>query len=488
MSALAGCFEEGPLLSSGTLGPGRETAMDSGEGAETSGAGDSDGAGAEIAGDADGAPSTGDDAGPVADTSVAGDTAATADDTVGELGDSAGPGNDTSPFDGAIAGDVDAAEDSDGADGGPVQACLTDQDCAGVAGQDRCAGPLRCVDYGCRPDPAGAVVCPPDEACLAYACNPASGVCEGRDTCSCETSLALACGATRSWSSSDPGGRDTYAAFGCGPAPAGATMRLVSLAPSGRVRLTGGAGVAGMHILEGPCDPLASCAAGGGRTLYFDALPGASYTLAVEERGDGELVSVQAECGLTAESACRDGLDDDGDGVSDCDDRDCDGIDGCTLPPLHEGGLCRDAADNDGDGATDCDDPDCVDEVACLETCEVLTTSTYCNFKQGLSNGGGKARSTHYSCNPVPQTAKEVVFEITAGYSGPIRIGFQGSNGLALYLLVDTGRGCTPRDCAEMSTGDLTFYMSEGTTYYLAVDGPGAAVGNFNFEIDCLAE
>jgi len=478
-AALAGCFEAGPLFSGGTSGPERDADAEATGEAETGATGDLGDTEIGVA----------NDSGPtLQDTRVEPDTAVAPDAADTSVATDAGPDSDAAtevdPGDGGDAGG-DVA-DADSIDAGPVQACLSDGDCVGAMGGDACAGPLRCIDYGCRPDPAGAVQCPADGPCVAYACNPVTGLCDARDTCSCETPLALMCGEPLSWSSDDPGGRQTYAAFGCGPAPAGATMRLVSLAPSGRVRLTGGEAVAGLHVLEGACDPLASCQSGGARTLYFDAMPGAPYTLAVEERGPGELVTLRADCDIQRESACRDGFDDDADGVSDCDDRDCDGVDGCALPPLDEAGLCRDEVDNDLDGATDCDDPDCVDESVCLETCELLTGSLYCNYKQGLTNGSGKARSTHYSCNPVPQTAKEMVFGITAGYSGPIRIGFQGSNGLALHLLVETGRGCTPRDCIQMSTGDITFYMSEGTTYYLAVDGPGAAVGNFYFEIDCL--
>ena len=480
VTALGGCFETGPLFSGGTGAPGRDSAGEVGVDAPSDA--DSDDGGASEVGPVE--------VGDTPDVAVApdsrdasdalGDSAVGAVD-VADTGDTAGPAE--------TAADSTASELPDTAadvNAGSLRACLVDGDCDGVVVGDRCAGPVRCIDYGCRQDPAGSVVCATEAPCTASECNPATGLCEERNTCSCETPLALPCAVPLSWSSNDPGGRDPYAAFGCGPAPAGPSMRLVSLAPSGRVRVTGNEGVAGLHVLEGACDPTTSCEAGGERVLYFDALPGATYTLAVEERGPSELVTVRADCGLTRESACRDGLDDDADGLSDCGDRDCDGIDGCALPPLDEGGLCGDEVDNDEDGATDCDDPDCAGDVACLETCEVLTGSTYCNYKQGLTNGGGKMRSTHYSCNPVPQTAKEVVFEITAGYSGPIRIAFQGSNGLALHLLVDTGRGCTPRDCVQMSTTDITFDMVLGTTYYLAIDGPSAVVGNFNIEIDCL--
>ncbi|MFQ5976198.1 MAG: carboxypeptidase-like regulatory domain-containing protein [Candidatus Hydrothermarchaeales archaeon] len=48
---------------------------------------------------------------------------------------------------------------------------------------------------------------------------------------------------------------------------------------------------------------------------------------------------------------CDDGVDNDGDGLVDCDDPDC-------CPPCSSE-ICNDDVDNDGDGLVDCQDPDC---------------------------------------------------------------------------------------------------------------------------------
>jgi hypothetical protein len=91
------------------------------------------------------------------------------------------------------------------------------------------------------------------------------------------------------------------------------------------------------------------------------------------------------------EAACGDGLDNDGDGATDCRDPDCDGAPGCVETACGDGldddgdgatdcgdadcfgdprwcareDLCDDGADNDGDGDTDCDDSDCDDPWVC---------------------------------------------------------------------------------------------------------------------------
>ncbi|MBI5558885.1 MAG: hypothetical protein HY885_14760 [Deltaproteobacteria bacterium] len=63
------------------------------------------------------------------------------------------------------------------------------------------------------------------------------------------------------------------------------------------------------------------------------------------------------------ETLCSDGLDNDGDNLTDCADPDCLGISSCGP----EGALktCSDHIDNDGDGLTDCADPGCVKNKSC---------------------------------------------------------------------------------------------------------------------------
>ena len=56
--------------------------------------------------------------------------------------------------------------------------------------------------------------------------------------------------------------------------------------------------------------------------------------------------------------ACKNGKDDDGDGIIDCKDTDCQWIYPCREKE-NSNALCTDGFDNDGDGKKDCDDPDC---------------------------------------------------------------------------------------------------------------------------------
>ena len=61
---------------------------------------------------------------------------------------------------------------------------------------------------------------------------------------------------------------------------------------------------------------------------------------------------------------CSNSIDDDGDGLSDCGDRDCQGFPGC--PPPED---CTNDGDEDLDGRMDCLDEDCSDRSVCDEVC-----------------------------------------------------------------------------------------------------------------------
>ena len=96
-------------------------------------------------------------------------------------------------------------------------------------------------------------------------------------------------------------------------------------------------------------------------SLHIHHLPPGTYRLAVKgDGGQGEItVSVRIEDG-TVEQDCDDGLDDDRDGLTDCDDSDCATALACATED------CDNGLDDDGDGKTDCADSDCATWPACL--------------------------------------------------------------------------------------------------------------------------
>lgn len=78
---------------------------------------------------------------------------------------------------------------------------------------------------------------------------------------------------------------------------------------------------------------------------------------------DDPACSGSANCQTTAIEICGDGLDNDNNGLSDCDDPVCIGTGSCESPVAE---ICNDNFDNTGDGLLDCDDPLCSASIYCL--------------------------------------------------------------------------------------------------------------------------
>ncbi|MGF1466445.1 MAG: hypothetical protein ACFCGT_09945 [Sandaracinaceae bacterium] len=121
---------------------------------------------------------------------------------------------------------------------------------------------------------------------------------------------------------------------------------------------------------SGDCPPGQECDLSDNRCRTFDAgqIVGSPDEGVVPDQGALE----------NTEPLCRDGEDNDGDGVGDCDDPDCcptrddcppTTLCGGTCPagPEDSAVACQDGCDNDEDGLEDCEDPDCRPFCPCPE-------------------------------------------------------------------------------------------------------------------------
>lgn len=109
------------------------------------------------------------------------------------------------------------------------------------------------------------------------------------------------------------------------------------------------------------------------------------------------LASFVATAQVDRETNCTDGIDDDGDGVIDCEDADCAEDPACKTPegeatpgestepsappppPVARETICDDRIDNDGDSVTDCADSDCYDHPACQPKGIPENTNSLCS-------------------------------------------------------------------------------------------------------------
>ena len=92
----------------------------------------------------------------------------------------------------------------------------------------------------------------------------------------------------------------------------------------------------------------------------------------IDNEGDGLIDCDDPDCAsapecvdcIAYECDCADGIDNDGDGQIDCNDSDCASASECVDCTLYECD-CADGMDNDGDGQIDCDDSDCASSPSC---------------------------------------------------------------------------------------------------------------------------
>jgi len=139
------------------------------------------------------------------------------------------------------------------------------------------------------------------------------------------------------------------------------------------------------------------------RTAWLGVPLAAGLSLAATQCG-GTSQGPTAECtGDTCMQLCRDELDNDADGAVDCDDSDCaddaacsggggaggaagtgsggiTGTGGIGVGPVYSAPLvenCDNGADEDGDGLIDCDDPDCDDDVNCIGPVPLYASPLY---------------------------------------------------------------------------------------------------------------
>ena len=250
----------------------------------------------------------------------------------------------------------------------------TSDDCNASGIPDECESQI-CCDGTCDPG-ENPCNCPQD--CGSPAGSEVPGVtcqdggdndCDGQTDCAdadCVADMACSCGNGTCVSGENP----CNCPQDCGAPPADETP-----------------GATCQDGLDNDCDGQTVCADSGCGCDLSCSCGDASCT-------DGETsCNCPQDCGqpLVHETFCRDGVDNDCDGLTDCDDSECASFlfctcgDGacsspenqCTCPedcgqPLATETVCNDGVDNDCDGFADCEDcndTDCVTAEACAQAC-----------------------------------------------------------------------------------------------------------------------
>jgi len=216
------------------------------------------------------------------------------------------------------------------------------------------------------------------------------------------------------------------------------------------------------------CDPT-SCVARGNNpgpteAIEFVAEAGRGYFFVVDgDDGEEGPYSLSVGCGLDEEANCTDGLDD------------------------------------DGDGLVDCDDPDCLVDPACAPsgTCEPGATLGCGDSITGINAGGGTTRAVDRWCaEGSDHTGAEVAWMFVADTNtrATVRLS-EMTRDLDLIAMLENPAGggtCDPSLCIfdeDWVRGDgdevVSFDAFQGTPYVLAVDGWEGAASSFRLEISC---
>ncbi len=140
----------------------------------------------------------------------------------------------------------------------------------------------------------------------------------------------------------------------------------------------------------------------GGEIFAANGVSGKIYHIDVETKIATEVMDATANlssndgfnCGKAMapfEVDCSNGIDDDGDGLVDCDDPDCQNSNSCLVE------ICDNGIDDDGDGFIDCADGECLGITACVEICDngidddgdgfIDELDSQCNTTGGVTGG-----------------------------------------------------------------------------------------------------
>ena len=139
-----------------------------------------------------------------------------------------------------------------------------------------------------------------------------------------------------------------------------------------------------------------------GSLFASNGVSGKIYSIDIETRIATEVMNATANlssndgfnCGAALppfEIDCENGIDDDGDGLIDCDDPDCLNSNSCLIE------ICNNGIDDDGDGFIDCADAECQQITTCVEICDngiddngdglIDGEDPQCNSSQGDEGG-----------------------------------------------------------------------------------------------------
>ncbi len=410
--------------------------------------------------------------------------------------------------DNGVDEDADGATDCEDEDCAAEQVCSRENCVNGT--DDDLDGATDCEDEDCTLDPA----CLPPEDCTNGVDDDLDGAtdcgdldCVGTQACQGGQCILNASFGRLSRGASVVWDFDTSVAPDLGDTTCGNGPEVVAgFELLGRALVVLDATQTGQHGLAleteaGPghwCDEaeLACMAStGAGEPLHLAALlPPARYFLTVEAvsadaSGTGR---IRLHVLDASREVCREGLDEDGDGLTDCQDPDCASDPAC-LPE----GSCHDGLDEDGDGLTDCADLDCLGDLACTGSACVPDRDLGLLHRRDTSYVLGDTTDASdqvaLACGPGPGPDRVYVVHLTEAARLTLRLSqaADSDHSLAVALPGGPGAGCGEwvHVCAPGPGPGLPLVVqvpdARPGTYEIVVQAYGPeGTGSFGLEVD----
>ena len=359
---------------------------------------------------------------------------------------------------------------SDGSVCTQVDYCI-DGECVGSMAVE-CDDMNECTDDACDPD-LGCTFVPNDDGCDdGDPCTQGDvcmdGVCQpgDQDVCgdTCIPDWALTCGGEDSWGTDMPGATDVVETYSCSPFDYTGpeytytfTSEFDALVTVGLSEEEADTDLIVLESLGEGCDP-GQCRDWDYSKVTFEAVAGQTYFFVVDGYEEGVLpgegtYTITVDCQPLHELDCSDGLDEDDDGLTDCDDDDCLGAEACPLP------ICEASWDLDCGGSD--------------------AWATY--------NFGATDVITEYSCNDWNYEGPEYTYLFVAPASKTLKVVLSEETAETDILVLSAGAEgeCLPANCIAYGFAEVEFEAEAGETYFLVVDGFAGAEGAYTITVEC---
>jgi hypothetical protein len=149
---------------------------------------------------------------------------------------------------------------------------------------------------------------------------------------------------------------------------------------------------------------------------------------------------------------------------------------------------CGDGLDDDADGLVDCDDPDCSTEALCLEETCVPSRIIGCGETDSWNNSafGSWNLVDGYACNAWDESGPEVTYLFQAASDVTVTASLAGMDAdLDLFVVGQEDGYCDADTCIAHGNAEASFSVSAGETVYVVVDGYAGAVSDYDLSLSC---